>query len=309
MARILDFNSSGKTGAASTTTTFTSSDIPSSQVIAYHIAIDGVGGNGNTFNAISRIRVKANGVAIYDVPPSMFRAFISHGTCGDTHYPANQAISNLGVAGTAQDWRVFTIPFCFLGMGKNYDAADQCQFPVGANPTIEIQWNANFVGTTGSVFVGWTETTIQPRCWPKLYSQQMNLGTSQVNGRFVFSEDAIIRALGVNTLGMNRFRAVLDGKQVCHLKGQPLAAGSATVTEDMMFLEADRLWGGTTPALNAGTAAVDNSIVDPYWVSVHNPSAGTPGRTFVELQTASAVWAGVSNELGIYAVTPYERQG
>jgi len=298
MGRIIDYQAAPETIAASTTVTFTSAKVPGSGVVAYHF---GMTGSGNTWNAIDRIRVKANGVPFYDMAAGQFRAFVQRFTNGRFTYPANAAINNLSAAGTAVDWRRFTIPFCFLDREKS-EEADVCQFPVGAQPTIEIVFNAN--AAAGSIYASWTETDVAPGCWPKLYSNQMNIAASNVNGRYPFSEDGIIRGFGVETTGLGRFRAVLNGRQIYHNQGQP--ATSATVTEDMMFLESEALFGGKSYSVVAGTAAQDNSIEDPAWIKVTTGDDATPGRSFIELGTLAA-WSGVSSELGVYAVVPYKQ--
>jgi hypothetical protein len=244
--------------------------------------------------------VKANGVPFYDISTGLFRAFCQRFTNGRFTYPANGAINNLSAAGTAVDWRRFTIPLCFLDREKS-EEADVCQFPVGAQATIEIVFNANAVA--GSIYASWTETDVTPRCYPKLYSNQMNIGASNVNGRYPFSEDGHLRGFGVETTGLGRFRAVLNGRQIYHNQGQP--ASSATVTEDMMFLESEALFGGKSYSVVAGTAAQDNSVEDPAWMKVTTGDIATPGRSFIELGTLAA-WAGVSSELGVYAVKPYD---
>lgn len=298
MGRIVDYNATGKTIAASTTVTFTSSDIPSSGVVAYHVTMTGV---GNSFNAIDRIRVKANGIVFYDITSALFRSFVQRWTNGGTRYPAGNIIQNLGTPGTAVNWRRFTIPFCMLDYEK-HEEQDVCQFPVGSNVTIEIVFNAN--GVAGSAFCGWTETDVHPRCWPKLYSNQMNIGASQTNGRYAFAEDGVLRGFGIETTGLSRFRAVANGRQIYHAAGQP--ADSASVTEDAMFLETEQVFGLPTPALAGGTAAQDNSVQDPSWIKVHAGETGSAGRTFVELGTTTA-FVGAASELGIYAIVPYKQ--
>lgn len=297
MGRIIDYQAAPETIAASTTVTFTSSKLPASGVVAYHF---GMTGAGNTWNAIDRIRVKANGVPFYDIASGQFRAYVQRFTNGRMTYPANAAINNLSAAGTPVDWRRFTIPFCFLDREKS-EEADVCQFPVGAQPTVEIVFNANAVA--GSIYASWTETDVTPRCWPKLYSSQMNIAASNVNGRYPFSEDGIVRGFGLETTGLGRARFVLNGRQIYHNQGQP--ASSATVTEDMMYLESEQLFGGKSYSVVAGTAAQDNSIEDPSWIKVTTGEDATPGRSYAELGTLAA-WSGVSSELGIYAVVPYK---
>jgi hypothetical protein len=298
MGRIIDYQAAPETIAASTTVTFTSAKLPGSGVVRYMF---GMTGAGNTLNAIDRIRVKANGVPFYDISTGLYRAFIQRFTGGVQTYPPNTAIPPPpGAAATPVDWRRFSIPFHFLDREKS-EEADVCQFPVGAQPTVEIVFNANAVA--GSIYASWMETDVQPRCYPKLYSNQMNIAASNVNGRYPFSEDGVLRGFGVETTGLGRFRAVLNGRQVIHNQCQP--ANSTTVTEDAMLLEQEFLGGGRPYALLAGGAASDDSIIDPAWMKLTTGDDATPGRSFIELGTLAA-WSGVSSELGIYAVKKYD---
>ncbi len=298
MGRIVDYQAAPETIAASTTVTFTSAKVPGAGVVMYHF---GMTGAGNTWNAIDRVRVKANGVPFIDISSGLFRAYIQRFTNGRMTYPANGAINNLSAAGTAVDWRRFTIPLCFIDREKS-EEQDVCQFPVGALPTIEIVFNAN--AAAGSIYASWTESDQTPMCYPKLYSNQMNIAASNVNGRYPFSEEAVIRGFGLETTGLGRARFVLNGRQIYHNQGQP--ATSATVTEDMMYLESEQLNGGKSYSVVAGTAAQDNSIEDPSWIKVTAGENATPGRSYAELGTLAA-WSGVSSELGLYGAVPYEK--
>lgn len=302
MGHLVDYQAGGKTiPVAGGTVTFTSSDVPGSGIAAYHF---GMTGSGNTLNAIDRFRVKANGVAIYDISTAHFRSFIQRFTRGRIHYPPNTAIPPPpSAAATPVDWRRFTIPFYFPDLEKD-EEAEACQFPVGALPTIEIVFNANSVA--GTIYCSWTESKVTPLAWPKLYGNQMNIPASTTNGRYPFSEDGIIRGFGVETTGLARFRSVLNGTQTYHNQGQP--ANSTTVTEDSMILESECLDGGPSYALLAGTAASDNSIIDPIWIKQTMGENATPGRSFVEAGTTGA-WSGAASELGIYAVVPYGKAG
>jgi hypothetical protein len=183
---------------------------------------------------------------------------------------------------------------------EKHEEADAVQFPVGSNVTIEIVFNANAVA--GSIFCSWTETDVHPRAYPKLYSSQMNIAATNTNGRYPFSEDGVIRGFGLETTGLARFRAVANGRQIYHAQGQP--ANSTTVTEDMLVLESEQVFGLPTPSVAAGTAAQDNSVQDPTWIKVQAGETGSSGRTFVELGTTAA-WSGATSELGIYAIVPY----
>lgn len=305
MGRIVDFNGSGKTIAASTTVTFTPADIEGAGVVAYHGVMTGV---GNTFNAIDRFRVRMNGATLYDISKDQFRGYIQRFTNGRVHYPQGNASGQVippfpGGAGTPVDWRRFTIPFYFLDREKS-EEADVCQFPVGALPTVEIVFNANAVA--GSIFMGWTQTDVTPLCYPRLYSSLMNVAAVSPNARYPFVDEGVIRGIGLETTGLARARISLNGRQVYHAKGQP--ANSTTVTEDMMFLESEHVWGGAYYSLLAGTAALDSAVVDPAWVKLTTGDTAALGNSFVEVETTAA-WSGVASaEVGIYSVVSYPQE-
>ena len=302
MGRTTDYQAAGKTitGGVAQTVTFTSSDVEGAGVIAYHLAMTGA----NNLSMIDRIRVKANGMPFYDISTNLYRAYVQRFTRGAFHYPTTAQPPTPSTAGTVQNWRRFTIPFCFLDREKS-EESDVCQFPVGALPTIEVVFNATSVA--GTLFCAWTQNgDITPLCYPKLYSSQMNIALGVVNARYPFSEDGVIRGFGVETTGLGRFRSVINGRQVYHAQGQPV--DSATFTEDMLFLETEHLFGGAQYSMTGAiTNALDTTIVDPAWIKITSGDEGAPGNTFVEL-TTTAAWSGPTSELGIYAVVPYKAQ-
>ena len=125
MARRTNHTGTTKTIAASTTVVFNSSDIDSANVVAHHLTMSGT---GDTLANITRIRVKANGTTIYDFAPATLRAFI------ERFSPSNPA--------PATSRTSLTIPYNLLDL-RDEDAADQCQFPLGALATIEVTFNAS----------------------------------------------------------------------------------------------------------------------------------------------------------------------
>lgn len=294
--RLYDYSSAGKTIAASTTIQFTSSDVPSNGIVAYHF---GMTGAGNTLANISRIRAKANGTTFYDLTPNQLRAWIQRFSQACISYPANLSLDPIIGAGTASDFRRFTLPF-FDPSQPTEDAADVYQFPRNSQVTIEIQFGAG--AAAGTVFCGWTETSQTAMAYPKLLSSQMNIGASLATGKYPFTEDGIVKGVGLNTLGNGRTKVVVDGIQVFHMQGQ--AANSATVTADSMILESQQMANGM-PAEAAATAGVPNTVFDPTFLKLPQPRTAPPGRSFIEL-TTTAAWGGVTNEACIYSQVVYE---
>lgn len=290
--RIRDYNSAGKTIAASSTVSFNSNDMDSSQVVAVHGVMTG---NTNSLASIDRFRLKANGQTIVDTTPAFIRAFIQRRK-GLT-YPADTALDNGGSAGVAQAFRRFTIPLCDLG-APTKDMEDTCQFPRGANITVEVQFNSSAVA--GSLFLGWTRTNVPPQTYPKLISQSMQISAGNPNGRFNLADEGKVCAFGIRTLGLNRARLVLSGAQVFHLLGQ--ATSSNAVNIDNMFVEADQLWNNITD-MQAATAGVPTTFYDPYVVDIDADLAAASGSSYIEIGTDATNWgaSGANKECFLFS--------
>lgn len=283
--RVYDYNSGGKTIAASTTIQFTNSDIPSNQVGAYYLAFTG---SGNTWTNVSRVRVKANNTTLFDFAPEFLRAWIQCFTHGNVTYPKNTAQDPLG-AGTAGDFRRMTIPF-FDPSQPTEDAQDLFQFPRNSQVTLEVVFGSG--AGAGTCFCGWMESDRKPIGFPKFVGAQMNISASQATSKYQFSEEATVKAFVLNTIGNTRTRIQVDGAQVYHMQGQ--ATASSTVTADSLVLESMQLDSPCT-GIAAGTAAVPNNLTNPYCIKLPQDRPATPGRSFVELSTDSN-WGGVTNE-------------
>lgn len=302
-----DYSAQGKTIAASTTVTFTSSDIPSQGVYRYHL-----GWTGNTrTDHLTRVRVKANGVSIYDLGPSMLRAFIRR--FSPSNYPVPLAnIPNSNTIGTASasttsqagvSARRLTIPFDLLDADTEEERL-MTQFPPGSQVTIELQFGSG--ASAGTAYCAWAETRVPAAYYPKLYASQMNIAASIANGRYNVQDDGQVRAIGVNTVGLERLKAVLGGQQVFHAQG--ISVGG-TATGDLIA-ECEQLENGfseisdaltTTPSA-ASLNLVSADIIDPMFVRLDADQA-VPGSSFIEVQTGSG-WAGAANELCVHSRVP-----
>lgn len=291
---IVDYSSNGKTVAANGVATFTNQEIPSGKLTALHFAMTGA---GNSFAAISRFRVKANGQTIMDTTPAFLRAWIQSMTNGRIVYPAANSADALG-GGTATEFRRFSIPFCDLSKTTR-EEQDLCGFPRNANITVEFQFNGSAVA--GNIFAGFSLSEMEPAFYPKLVSQQMQIAAGATNTRFSFSDEGFIRALGLNSIGLNRLRAVISGMQVFHAQGQ--ATASATFVTDSLAVEAEQLWNRLTDIANA-TAGVPTTFYNPFVWKINANLPASAGNSFVELATDGTNWAGANNELLIYSQVP-----
>lgn len=294
MALIFDYYSTGQTVSGGNTTTFNSTMIPSTGLTSISFAMTGA---NNTLANIARIRVKANGQTIYDTTPDFLRAFIQRRTNGIVCYPRNAALDQLGSAGVGQSFRRFTIPFLDLA-APTPDMAERCQFPRGANITVELQFGAG--ASSGLCFIGYSQSDQAAECYPKLISQPMNCNVSQTNYRYNFSDEGIVRAFGLNSLGLSRARLVLAGAQVFHCFGSATANG--TDLTDSLFVEMQQLWNRTTD-MQAASAGVPVTFYDPYVQNLDTALVAPSGNSYVELATGTN-WGGAtptSNELLIYS--------
>lgn len=302
MGRRYDYNSGSKVPTASGTTVFTSADLPSTGVVAYHLAWDD-GNDGTVLSDIARLRLKANGGTLVDCTIAQLLALnqrfgLGRPSYGDRNLMGAPAPAVAGTSGTTQR---FTIPLYNLLSQAGDGARDECQFPPGAQVTLEIQWGAS-IGTTPTIVAGWTTTDAPARAYPKILSSQMNIGASQATGRYNFSEDGVICAYALSTPGMSRARVVISGDQVMHLGGQ-LANSASDVNG--LFLEAQQLDGKLSEIANGTNIAnlVSAVVADPLWFENGQKKAAASGSSFIELSTTAA-WAGASSELSIYSMVP-----
>lgn len=275
MGRFTSFLGSGKDITASTAQvlTFTGNDLPSAGVVAYHFCMTGT---GNIVDDISRIRVKADNRLIYDVNLLHFRKW-------------QERFSTVGYALDSNLTR-FTIPFNLFDIVDD-DLADTCQFPRGTVPTVEITTTSGTVA--GKIYAGWTQTDAQPVFYPTLIGQQMNIANNAVNATFPINSGGAIRGMVVNTVGLSRFKAELNGFQYHQLTG---ALYLTAATGDMV-LESQALedGAGTSGGVTITTAA---GLRIPMVVA-------SQGSSRVELDTGST-WNGgagaATNELTLWAV-------
>lgn len=276
MGRFTSFLGSGKPvqNAAAQVITFTGNDLPSAGVVAYHFVTTATTGATDVAD-ITRIRVKADNRLIYDVNQLHFRKW-------------QERFSTVGYAlGTALTrW---TIPFNLFDIVDD-DLADTCQFPRGTVPTVEITLGTGSAG--GSIFAGWTQTDAQPVFYPTLIGQQMNIAASAVNATFPINSQGAIRGMIVNTVGLSRFKAELNGFQYHQLTG---ASYLGAATGDMV-LESQALEDG---AGTAGGVTIDTAagLRIPMVVA-------SQGSSRVELDTGTT-WGGATptqNELTLWAV-------
>lgn len=275
MVRRQDFSGATKTipaGVASNSV-WTASEVQSERVVGYHFVLTG----GNTLADVTRIRIAANGADIFNLTVAQLRAYWQAFTWG-TLTPA--------LTDTA-----FTVPFALLD-APNPDQADTCQFPVRSQVQIDLTFGATAVA--GAVYVGWTETTIAPMLFPRILSSSMNIPASTALQRFQIQENGVVRGVCIPHVGVDRYKVSLGNEEFVELPG-PAFLG--VVTGDMA-LQCESLTYNS----------VASTLASPVFSRIN---AGVPAPvdgSFVELVTTAA-WAGVTNEVAIYAVVPNGLQG
>lgn len=267
MGRFSRFNGNTKAIAnlVAQTIVFPAAEIESTGVVMFHLMWTGANPAATT---VGRIRVRASGQTIIDLPLAGFLAW-------------QQRFFKSNTADASAD-QVLNIPL-FLPDAPTLEAADQCQFPLGAQAQVEIDLLAAVV--TGVMTIGWTQTDVAPVYTPRCYSQPLNLPASIFNGKYSYSESGIIRGIILNTVGVNRAVATISGRNAWDLPGRQF--GGATFPKSILE-EKDAGYNVETQS-------------NPKCLSVDLGIAAAFGSSFMSLDTGAG-WAGTTNEVGIYAV-------
>lgn len=275
MARRTNFNGTTQVinAGVAQILTWTASQIPSARVVAYHLTLQGA---GNDLSDITRIRVSANGANIFNVTPLQLRAFWEHYSGGAIKYPATS--------------QTLTIPFCLLD-APTPEQADICQFPTGAQAQVEISLAAT--AAAGVAILGWTETTIEPMLFPRLLASVLNIPASAALQRYNFQESGMVRGFQLPHTGIDRAKLTLAGQDFTYLPG--LQFNGLANLGDMLF-DAESLHGD-----GPGSAGPVAAIAAEPFSRISAGIAAPIDSSYLELQTGAG-WAGVANEMTLYAV-------
>jgi len=271
MTRRHDFAGNQKTitGGIVEQLVWTASEIASERVVQHVFALTG----GNTLGDFTRIRVAANGQDLFNFTPATLIAYW-------------QAFSWGQVVPALTD-TAFSIPYALLD-AATADAADISQFP--ALSQVEITLTTAATAAAGAAIAGWTETTIEPQVFPRILSSAMNIPAGVALQRFPFQESGIVRGLAIPTVGVQRVRYALRNEEYVDLPG-PLFLGVATGS---LLNEVDALWyTGVTAGLQS-----------PWFTRINANREASVNGSYVELQTDAVAWAGVGNEITVYAIVP-----
>jgi hypothetical protein len=206
MARRANFYGTAKTVAVTQaqTISFTSSEIDGAGVIGYFI---GLGTAGNDYQDIDRVRVRAGAQILVDLTANELLAF-------------NVAYSKANFNESAANQRTIYIPLNLLD-GPTDDARDQCQFPPGAEPLVEIVTLATTVA--GQINIGWETTNVEPRFFPRMISKTTISPVSTRRNSLVFSDTGKIRGLIMPTAGIDTAELTVSGERAWYMPGPQFA--------------------------------------------------------------------------------------
>lgn len=248
------------------TIVFPANEIEGAGVVAYDIQVSGA---GNDLADFSAVRVLASGDLIMDLSISQLRTFIE-----GTH--------RTGTVQETTETRLH-IPLYMPDL-PTMDERDGCQFPLGAQPQVEVDLLATVVA--GTAIIGWTKTDRAPTMVSRIYSQVMNIPASSSNARSSFQDGGIVRGIIMNTVGVSRLRTVISDREALRVSG-PQFLGVA--------------YGNQILATRMNESPI--TITDPFFIPISLGLPAAVGSSFVELDTGAA-WAGATNELGIWSVVP-----
>ena len=256
MARLLDFNQSTKATAASTTVTFTATDVPGDAVIAYLLDFTGA---GMTAGDLTRIRIKAGGNQIWDVDFNHYAAWY------ERYSFSNRAPA---AADTAM-----TLPLFLPGLRSEEDA-DRSQFPRGAAPSLELVIGAG--GAVGTVTCHWVRTTTPAQFYPAFLGNVLNWSAVTNNNRYPLTEAGAIKAVAINTTGLTRGRLELAGVKRFEASGVGLIESQRFDTP--ATLSNPIVWDMAGPGLGGGQVATPGNSavygdVGAAWAGVANEVA------------------------------------
>lgn len=263
----LTYGYSGKTQTVAATTAqtivFSSSDFNPTGCVAFHVGFTGA---NNDVDALTRIRVKANGETIVDVDENFLQAFV------DRFTPSNANMANARAALTIPLW----VP------NADRDKRELCGWPIGAECQIELTTDNST--SAGIAVLAFTRSTVRPVVYPTLIGTPLNIAASQTNATYSFTKRGQVQGIAINTVGLDRAKIVLDGQEVLLLPGANYL-GAAT----------GDLWRESQHYSNG------ENQTDPVWVEMGQGLRAPSGSSYVELSTGAG-WAGVANELCVWTL-------
>ncbi len=243
--------------------------------MALHFDLIELSGSGaNDLTDVDRLIVKANNQPIIDVTGLQLRAWLNR-------YAPRGSFGSIALTDTS-----FTLPL-FNMAEENEILQDRYQFLAGAGCQVELQLGAGTVA--GEIHLGWTKTDVDPAAFIALVGQPMNVAAAINNAKVPFNTRGAFQGFGIPTTGLERVRLVVDGVQLMHGTGPSYAAAAPPVSRGL-YREFQSLQAGA-------------NLSEPWIHDVGFPDAAPNGSSYLELATAAG-WAGVTNEMLLYTISP-----
>jgi hypothetical protein len=267
MTRTATYLGSPKTIAAGVvqTLTWTSSDIDAAGVTQYTLAMQP--GGTELVSLLDRVRVRAAGQVIMEATIAQLQAY-------------QQKFSRANV-GDLSAGATLSIPLNLLD-GPTMEARDQCQFPPGAEAQVEVVTLATAVA--GTAILGWKIAKQAPKYFQRFLTAQGNIPASTKNGKFVFSDSGIIRAIIMTTAGVDRAELTISGQRAFNLPGPQF---QGLVYGDLLSA-VDYLEDGST---------ITTSRAHPVELMI----PGASGTTNLILDTGAG-WGGATTEIAVVSI-------
>jgi hypothetical protein len=171
-------------------------------VIGYFV---GFGTAGNDYQDLDRVRVRAGSQILIDLTANQLLA-----------YNAAYSKSNFNQGTAGVTFQGIYIPLNLMD-GPTDDARDQCQFPPGAEPLVEIVTLATTVA--GTCIIGWETTNVAPKFFPRIISKSTTSPISTRNNSLVFSDTGVIRSVIMPTAGVDRAELTISGERAWSMPG------------------------------------------------------------------------------------------
>lgn len=283
MARQSDFSSNGKPIAnlVAQTLQWQTSELPMANVVGLMFRLVG----GTSLADVRRIRVKASGSTIVDIPPAKLRSMVQATS------PANLVLANTST--------FFNVPLNWLDQPTE-DMQDLCQAPQGAGLQVELELLATAV--TGAAIIGWTTTDQTPEVSPVYLSTSMACPLGSTDFRYNFSAPGVLAGISIPSRGLGKIRVIAGNVELLELTGPT-------------YLSTDAAPGAGYDLVNVvqslqGAILLANSNGEQF-LRVP-PFAAPNGSSYVLLDTPDVTtggndWGGAAEEIGIFSLVGVNR--
>jgi hypothetical protein len=276
--RRVEYRPSMTTLAASTTYTWTESEIPTRGLRALLFSINqgSAGAGGDFFGAtgVERIRVKVGGATIIDASYKTLRAWVKRFS-----YAQKDTMT-----GAATD-RIFCLPFYFMD-GQNQAEQDKCGFPPGAKITVEVV-TGTAVLNSPTLTIGWILSDQPVEFYPMLLDNFLNYSASSGAQVTSLRQAGILRAIVIPTKGLSELVIRQSGLELWLVKGGNSSTQGELVAAAQMLEQGSYSYG------------------EHHALRVDSGRAMPPGDSSLRITTGSD-WQPSSpdNSYAVYSIVP-----